>query len=414
MYSVSNIQLRSSQIIIENQPPVKPLIQTAKPRCVSMYDNPNLKVSILDVHTEKYPTKRQVMSTFSLDKQKLLETKKYQIPELETFVSGSCKPMHSWQIQSFPSCNKLHETGLMEALSSTTDDDASYVRRINNGYFRDVWVIHDSDLQQTPRVLKTLRLDHDYIDRNYDRHRRDAVAMERLTYSPYIVNIYGYCGNNGLFEYSTGGDVDHVLFTKTYRENPLQKYDRLRIAAHLANGIADAHYLDHKGRATIAHTDITGGQFIFIDGVFKLNDFNRARFIRWNPTMNQTCGFKVGANRGDFRAPEEYEYAEENEKVDVYSMGNILYQLISLKYYLFGDDTDDEAIQKLVMDGKRPSYRDDVGPNPDEIDRVFISAMDMCYTHDPKERPSAREVANFLLDSVRNIPNPSSNETNEK
>ena len=46
-----------------------------------------------------------------------------------------------------------------------------------------------------------------------------------------------------------------------------------------------------------------------------------------------------------FRAPEEYAYEVENEKVDVYSMGNIFYQLIALKY---GGSTDDEVVAKKV------------------------------------------------------------------
>ena len=82
-------------------------------------------------------------------------------------------------------------------------------------------------------------------------------------------------------------------------KEPLIKYDRLRIAAQVAKGIADAHFVDEKGRATIAHTDITGGQFIYINGIFKLNDFNRARFLRWNEEKQEPCGFRVGANRGD-------------------------------------------------------------------------------------------------------------------
>ena len=111
-----------------------------------------------------------------------------------------------------------------------------------------------------------------------------------------------------LFEYSSGGDIDHALFTKKALANPLIKYDRLRIAAQVAKGISDSHYFDELGRPTIAHTDITGGQFIYIDGVFKLNDFNRARFIRWNERKNQTCGFKVASNRGDVSSIEKINF----------------------------------------------------------------------------------------------------------
>jgi hypothetical protein len=37
--------------------------------------------------------------------------------------------------------------------------------------------------------------EHDWDHRNLERHRRDALTMERLTSSPYIISIYGHCGN---------------------------------------------------------------------------------------------------------------------------------------------------------------------------------------------------------------------------
>ena len=44
--------------------------------------------------------------------------------------------------------------------------------------------------------------------------------------------------------------------------------------------------------------DITPTQFIMIDGRYKVNDFNRCRFMRVNTTDNSECGFKVGMNPG--------------------------------------------------------------------------------------------------------------------
>ena len=55
---------------------------------------------------------------------------------------------------------------------------------------------------------------------------------------------------------------------------------------------------DGEGRASVAHTDITPGQFILVDGKYKLNDFNRARLIRWDKEKNEPCGFHVGNNPG--------------------------------------------------------------------------------------------------------------------
>jgi hypothetical protein len=44
--------------------------------------------------------------------------------------------------------------------------------------------------------------------------------------------------------------------------------------------------------------DITPTQFIMIDGKYKVNDFNRCRFMRVNTTDNSECGFNVGMNPG--------------------------------------------------------------------------------------------------------------------
>jgi hypothetical protein len=46
-------------------------------------------------------------------------------------------------------------------------------------------------------VLKTLRFEHEFDLRNWDRHRRDAIAMERLTSSRFVLDIYTSCGNSG-------------------------------------------------------------------------------------------------------------------------------------------------------------------------------------------------------------------------
>ena len=70
----------------------------------------------------------------------------------------------------------------------------------------------------------------------------------------------------------------------------------------IATSIADAHNFDKEGVASIAHSDITPGQFVLIDGKYKLNDFNRARLIRWNSKTNAPCGFHVGNNPGKVSA----------------------------------------------------------------------------------------------------------------
>lgn len=79
--------------------------------------------------------------------------------------------------------------------------------------------------------------------------------------------------------------------------------------------LASVHNCDKEGQASIAHTDISPGQFIKVNGRYKLNDFNRARFIRYRRSNGTQCTFQVGSNAGKNRSPEEYKYAGETEMV---------------------------------------------------------------------------------------------------
>ena len=79
-------------------------------------------------------------------------------------------------------------------------------------------------------------------------------------------------------------------------------------------GVAAVHNVDKEGIASMAHTDISPRQFIHVDGVYKLNDFNRVRFIRWSRIQNKTCGYYVARNPGTNRSPEEYQHIEQTEK----------------------------------------------------------------------------------------------------
>jgi len=66
-------------------------------------------------------------------------------------------------------------------------------------------------------VLKTMKPEHEVIHRNLERHRREAAAMNRLTSSPYVVDLYAYCGNSILTEFATQ-DLSRALNTNGKRD----------------------------------------------------------------------------------------------------------------------------------------------------------------------------------------------------
>ena len=63
----------------------------------------------------------------------------------------------------------------------------------------------------------------------------------------------------------------------------------LRVSYHLARAVADLHSIDATDATSFVHNDICCDQFLFIDGVFKLNDFNLASTQLRNQTSGLGC-----------------------------------------------------------------------------------------------------------------------------
>jgi hypothetical protein len=319
-----------------------------------------------------------------------------KLSDASTMDRLKCQRVADWQIDHRPTCNSVHEiASVWEEMNvpARGDEDRLIMntKLVAGGAFRHVWMIREFD--GTKRALKTLRVDgakKKFDIRSLDRHRRDAMAMEQLSSSPLVVDVYGHCSNSAIFAFGEGGDLSSIF----ERTPDISKKELLGIAYNVSLSIAHAHHPDKHGRPTIAHTDIKPDQFLYQDGYYKLNDFNRARFLMWNQDENKQCGFKVGRNGGIWRSPEEYGYKLETEKVDVYSLGNVLYFLLTREYPW--NDHDVKEVYEKVLNEKRPRMPEKIVKSKDPFHKYMIEAIQMCFVHDPIKRPSAKMVAEKL------------------
>jgi hypothetical protein len=132
---------------------------------------------------------------------------------------------------------------------------------------------------------------YDYQD--YEFMRMDAIVSERLTSSPPIVDIYGFCGLSMMSEYLSMGDLSRQILPGGDRRHPVELNDsehldpknifslthKLTLSLKMAESIALLH--SYKG-GVIVHDDISLAQFLASsEGEIKLNDFNRAEIMLW-------------------------------------------------------------------------------------------------------------------------------------
>lgn len=394
-------------------------ITKVKPLSKTPYDRDMFSPSERDV--SPYPDDDYYVQNI----QKIKKLSKKYAHALRDSADEECRFKYEWQEGSFPNCNVLHEFELGQLndmlgrmkrnrLRLREGDGNDLVQYLSNGYWRDVWVLSHrlppdetrSKEKEELTVLKTLRYEHDFTDRNYDRHRKDALASERMSGSPYVVDIFAYCQNTAIFEYGEGGDIDGKLWPYDEEQEEhviaeLSSWEKLDIAYQVACGIADLHDVEEDHVASIAHTDITPSQFIFIDGKWKLNDFNRCRFMREHTKDKSVCGFEVGSNPGKFRAPEEYAYEIETEKIDVYSMGNVFYTILSGMMPF--EDVKTNKATKQVMAGKRPKMPSEVKESDDIAIKAILAATKKCWRQDPEERARASEIRDELKSVMERI-----------
>ena len=304
------------------------------------------------IHDSDTSNHRSVEPMTSIHMQrKLANSHDYDKHAPDKFETKDCKAQYPWQLTSIPTCNTFHEVG-MRVGTSDKNTLATPVALINNGYWRDVWKVEDhsnggDDKHVETIILKTQRAEHEFTARNMDRNRRDALVMEHLTASPWILDIYGFCGSSGISEFASKGSIEDAIFSGSGGSHhhhskstvstdyvrygkfvlwhstfdirgPLIKKCILSVvpAVQATMGLSALHNFDREGRSSIAHTDVGPSQFVMVaNGRVKLNDFNRARFLRWNAQKQKVCTFEVGSNPGKNRAPEEYAYKPETEKV---------------------------------------------------------------------------------------------------
>lgn len=311
----------------------------------------------------------------------------------------NCKSI-SWYHSKYPNCNSIHELSFI-----------NNTQVLSYGYYRDVLRYHDRISTKYGSSIKTLRYEHSYNEESYEMIRIDALVMEKLTFSKYIADIYGFCGTSILQELFMD-DVEDVFVPREpsidingneitkYTTNKFTPLQKLHIALDLAYPINDLH--NYNSTAIIVHDDIQMGQYLFsFENELKLNDFNRAEIMFFNKEKQKYCAFSNGKVYGKFRSPEEVRDKPLNEKIDVYSYGNILYNLLT-GLSIYYDMNDDEDAQDKIVNGETP-YIDSIHKNSTNVDvQAFVHLMERCWSLKPDDRPTMKQVIGYLQNAIEN------------
>jgi WD40 repeat protein/serine/threonine protein kinase len=232
--------------------------------------------------------------------------------------------------------------------------------------------------------------DKDFVE----RFEQEATAVARLRH-PNIVQVYDYDSIDELYyivmEFVEGPTLKAELSERIKRSTQESEYVfALDEIARIVTTLADA--IDYAHSRGMIHRDLKPGNIMFtVDGQILLTDFGLARMV-FATTESQT-----GALSGTpaYMAPEQVQGGHVDERSDVYSLGVILYELLTGRVP-FHADTPYEIMTMHVTD-EVPSLRSHNPDLPSAAELVVLQAL----SKDPENRyQTAGEMAGAYQDGV--------------
>jgi len=311
-------------------------------------------------------------------------------PNVEEMKAG-CEAA-KWQTYNFPNCNELHEVDLISIRRRTrpADEKLHPLGYLASGLWRSVWAV-DSRLESEVTVIKMMEMKHKLDDRNFDRHRRDALVMERLTSSSHVVDVHGYCGNSVITEFIATPLDDLVQGNNHFTSLVANSTnDRMKLALGVARGLQAMHEIPG---GPIIHADVQAKQFLVTaSGQVKVNDFNRCRFMGHDKD-NVPCKVRIPSSPGKARSPEEYKSRELDEKLDVFSMGNVFYRILTGSAPW--EQVSLTEAKRNIKYGRKPII--DVNCRKSgTLDAQLAEITERAFENDPMQRPSAKTLADEM------------------
>lgn len=307
---------------------------------------------------------------------------------------------------NFPNCNQFHELDRLDPITK--------IKYLAAGAFREVFSVSKTTAEGSEKfVVKDILYANWFTFEDFEYVRMDAIVAERLTASPRIYDIYGYCGLGIMSEYFYHGDVekDFVYDEGSGYIDPLDLHDKeevkpqnnltgiekLVISLEMAEALADLH---GSPNSLIIHDDVQMSQFLFNKDKtrLKLNDFNRAEIPLYDEVNGQYCRYKNGHGHGNWRSPEEYQDQPLTEQIDVWSLCCNMYALLTGLNPLYDIDSDRRFARKIIQ-GK-VAYIDPRYKTRSPGEEALSMIIPKCFEYKPQDRPSIFQIVNLLQVAV--------------
>ena len=211
-------------------------------------------------------------------------------------------------------------------------------------------------------AVKIMRPELAMNEKFRQRFQTESKAIAKLNH-PNIVGVFDVSHTDSI-EYIVMELLEGVNLKQYLRDNgPLDVKKALSFSTQIANALSHAH---SKG---IVHRDIKPQNIIVInDDTVKVADFGIANLQSEVPDVENEA---IGSVH--YISPEQAKGLPVDERSDIYSLGIVMYEMLSGQLPFDGDD--DRAIALKHLSAVPTPLRDIIPSIPDELAAVVMKAM---------------------------------------
>ena len=260
------------------------------------------------------------------------------------------------------------------------NDRYEIIKTIGEGGMANVYLANDTILDRKV-AIKVLRGDLSNDEKFIRRFKREALSVSNLSH-PNIVEVYDVGEDDGnyyiVMEYIDGKTLKQLL----QKRGALTLTEVIDIMCQLTDGLAHAH------EAYIIHRDIKPQNIMIEDnGLVKITDFGIAMAL--NSTQLTQTNSVMGSVH--YLPPEQANGKGSTVKSDIYSLGILMYELLTGSVPFKGDTAVEIALKH--MKEKIPSVRKQNPTIPQSVENIVLKAT----AKNPKNRyDTVRDMYNDL------------------
>jgi serine/threonine protein kinase len=296
--------------------------------------------------------------------------------ELEDLLQATEKPLDFLKQPVLEAAHQMvRETTQRTLAAGTRLAHYEIISLLGSGGMGEVYLAEDTRLRRKV-ALKMLKPELTSEERDLRRFEQEALAASALNH-PNILTIYEFRQVDNL-RFIVSEYIEGDTLREKIAHGPLHPNTVVEIAIQIASALSAAH------ASGIIHRDIKPDNVIVRkDGIVKVLDFGIAKLSQ--SKLEETIRRKTLATTSDtsqpgmvvgtakYMSPEQARGQAIDVRSDIFSLGSVVYELITGRAAFVGDTTTDVLAAILTADPSPPA--DFVPDVPYELERIISKSM---------------------------------------